>query len=217
MSQRQLVWRALAEAGVLDSPDPKVQAWLKMVRERSDLCWGDMVEEFRTKYYDVYEKVVPALEKSDDAFIRNMLIKHADPDRPKERQLLKTLATTTDFERNVGAAQQLSELGVKEVDTVLKKRLPEGVEGLLAKQAGGDEADAKGGGKEGGGDEAAAKGGGGEAGAPEAAAKGGGGSAAGPEAEAKGGGAEASAAAAAEEGGDAGGDQPARPSRKGRL
>lgn len=173
MSQRQLVWRALAETGVLDSPDPRVQEWLKVVRERSDLCWADFVEEFRTNFYDVYEKVVPVLGKTDDAYVRNMLIKHADTERPKERQLLKTLATTTDFERDVRAAQQLAEVDAKEVETVLKKRIPEGVEALVLKPGelevaaikaeGGGEAGAAGGGKEAGGKEVEATGGGGDA------------------------------------------------------
>lgn len=245
MSQRQLVWRALAEAGVLESHDPKVQEFVRLLRERRDLCWGDVATEFRSKYYDVFEKLIPALEKSDDPFIRNMLIKHADPERPRERQLLKTLATNTDFERDVLAAQQLAQINVKEVETVLKKRLPGGVAALVARQrgegasasgppAGGAEA-AKAGAASGGGEaaEAGAASGAAEtgAGAAKAGATSGGAEAA--EAGAASGGAEAGAGAAkagatsvraeaaeggaAIGGGDAGGAAPPRPSRKGRL
>lgn len=124
MSQRRLFWRALQQAGVLESEDPRVQEFVTMVRESPDLCWPDLVAEFRSTYYDVYQKLVPALEASEDPFIRNMLIRYADPEQPQERKMLRELANTTDFERDAMAAEGLGGLGVKEIDTVLRRRVP---------------------------------------------------------------------------------------------
>lgn len=124
MNQRRLVLQALRDAGLHESADPRVREFVGLLREHSELCWTDLVGRFRTEYYDIYDAVIPALEASSDPLIRNMLIRHADPERPKERQMLTQLARATDFEQDSLAAEQLSGLHIGEIDEIVRRRRP---------------------------------------------------------------------------------------------
>jgi hypothetical protein len=124
MDQRRLVLKALREAGITESRNPRLQELVRSVRENTTLCWTDFVREFRERFYDTFDTVIPALEASGDPLIRNALIKFADPARPKERQLLTKLARETDFEHDSLAAKRLGMHGIAEVDAQLRRRAP---------------------------------------------------------------------------------------------
>jgi len=124
MDQRRLVLKALRDAGITESSNPRLQELVRFVRENNTLCWTDFVQEFRDRFYSTFDTVIPALEASGDPLIRNALIKFADPGRPKERQLLTKLAAETDFERDSLAAKRLSTHRIGEVDEQLRRRAP---------------------------------------------------------------------------------------------
>ena len=124
MSQRRLVLHALRDAGLLESGDPRVQEFVRLVREHRELCWRDLVSEFREKYDDIADRLLPALERSGDPLIRNMLIQYADPERPKERQMLAKIARDTDLDEDRLAAAHLRDVRVPEVQEVLRRHKP---------------------------------------------------------------------------------------------
>jgi hypothetical protein len=122
-TQRRVVWKVLKDAGLMESEDPRVQELLRHIRDNPDRCWEDFIADFREQYYDLFDKVVPALQESDNATIRNILIEFANPEQPKEQQLLEKIATDVDLERDELAASRLSNFKIKRIDDTLKRRM----------------------------------------------------------------------------------------------
>ncbi len=120
MNQRRLVWRALKEAGVVDSDDPKVQDFLQHMRNNPARCWADLVSDFRAKHYDIFDKVVPALQSFQDPAIRNALIKFCSSSKAKEKQLLTKIASDTDLDQDPLAGKRLRGIKIKPVQDVIK-------------------------------------------------------------------------------------------------
>ncbi|MFZ5765279.1 MAG: hypothetical protein ACOY4H_06745 [Thermodesulfobacteriota bacterium] len=135
MSHKQMIWKEFKRAGLLDSSDEKIQGFLRYLKGCRQGCWEDIIPEFKEKYYDCFDAVVPVLAAMDDPLIQMVLAKHADATRPKEKALLEKMARETDVEKNPVVVKRIAGLKIASVDNELKKRnLPEN----LRKYVGGE-------------------------------------------------------------------------------
>ncbi|MBI5559213.1 MAG: hypothetical protein HY885_16440 [Deltaproteobacteria bacterium] len=126
MSHKKMIWKEFQRAGILDSPDEKVQGFVRYLRECKEGCWEQIIPEFKGKYYDCFDTIVPVLARMNDPLIQLVLAQHADPGMPKERELLVKMAREADAEKNPVLLKRIAALKIASVTTELRKRsLPE--------------------------------------------------------------------------------------------
>jgi hypothetical protein len=83
-----------------------------MVAAKADVCWEDLVAEFRRNYYDAFDEIVPALLASDDPFITFNCVRLADLSQPKEVKALQDFIRTCDPEKHQVSLRALAETRV---------------------------------------------------------------------------------------------------------
>lgn len=126
MSKKALILQSLKEAGVLDSDDEKIKAFIVDLRERRGDSWRTVFSDFREKFYECFDDVVPAISEIDDPLIRLALIHFLDASQPKERKLLEKFAAEIVPEQEPIAIKHLARKNVPQVNTLLARRsLPE--------------------------------------------------------------------------------------------
>jgi hypothetical protein len=77
----------------------KVEAFSRVLEEREDICWEDLVPEFRANFYDAYDEMVAALFSTDDPFIIYNVVRFADLSQPREVAALARFVRECDAER----------------------------------------------------------------------------------------------------------------------
>ncbi len=126
MDQRRLIWKKLKIEGILDSDNPRLQAFVTFLRDNPKLCWKDLVPVFRKDFYDCFDLLAPVLMKIKDPVIQASMVTLADPNKPKERKLLEKIAQEVDPERDQVTFKLLALTKDKKVKDALKgKILPE--------------------------------------------------------------------------------------------
>lgn len=126
MSHKLMIWKEFKRAGILDSTDAKLQAFLQYMKGCRQGCWEQIIPEFKEKYYDCFDTIVPVLAGMNDPLIQLILARHADAAKPKEKALLVKLAKEVDVEKNPVLLKRIAGLKIGGVDSELKKRtLPE--------------------------------------------------------------------------------------------
>jgi len=88
MHIRELVKRTWQDAGLYKTRNQKLQTFLKYFDEHPELCWDDLIQEFRTHHYDLFDDLIPPLLKVNDKLLRLTLIRKADLKRSQELNLL---------------------------------------------------------------------------------------------------------------------------------
>ena len=122
MNYKKIIWKKFQQAGVLDSQDSKVQEFVQFLRTSPAKCWEDVIPEFREKFYDCFDTVVPRLAEIDDPVIQLTLAKNVDKRRPKEKALLEKMAEDVDADRNPVLIKKIAGFKIAKVNTVLKSR-----------------------------------------------------------------------------------------------
>ena len=138
MLQRQTVSEVLerlrAERG--DSPQfQKAMELVQMALGRTEICWDDLVLEFRRNYKDVIDEVVAILLATDDPLIIFHTLRVLDPNDPVEAKAIDDIVRDIDpVKHEVG---MLGLLGEPNLRAALKKKrdLPESVRTALATSA----------------------------------------------------------------------------------
>ncbi len=126
MDQRRLIWKKLKTEGILDSDNPRLQAFVTFLRDNPKLCWKDLVPVFRKDFYDCFDLLAPVLMKIKDPVIQASMVTLADPKKPKERKLLEKIAQEVDPKRDQVTFKLLALTKDKKVKEALKgKTLPE--------------------------------------------------------------------------------------------
>jgi hypothetical protein len=113
------IWR---KAGLYESKTRAVRDFLDFVDSEPSADWERGIEEFRKAHYDVFDQVVPPLLQSDDKLLRIMLIRHADPSKRRELNLLKRLAQSLDPIRDEPELLAMVSLGQKTLDRAIRER-----------------------------------------------------------------------------------------------
>ncbi|MEW6519549.1 MAG: hypothetical protein AB1461_09065 [Thermodesulfobacteriota bacterium] len=122
MSHKKMIWKEFQRTGILDSKDEKVQGFLQYLRSCRQSCWEQIIPEFKTKYYDCFDTIVPVLAQMNDPLIQLVLARHADASKPKERDLLIKMAREADAEKNPVLLKRIAALKITNVTNELKKR-----------------------------------------------------------------------------------------------
>jgi hypothetical protein len=128
MSHRKLIWRQFKTAGILDSQDARVQEFVQYLQTNPAKCWAEIIPEFREKFYDCFDTIVPRLAEINDPLIQTVLVNNVDASKPKEAALLEKMAGEVDSDKNPVALKRIAGLKIPSVSRALKRRtLPEGI------------------------------------------------------------------------------------------
>lgn len=135
MSHRKLIWKEFKRAGIIDSQDARIQEFVEYLRNKPESCWIDIIPEFREKFYDCFDTIVPALAGIDDPLIQMVLLENADATKPKERAVLEKMAKEVDPEKNPVTVKRIAGLNIGSVTKELKKRtLPDTLKKYVEKE-----------------------------------------------------------------------------------
>jgi hypothetical protein len=113
------IWR---KAGLYESKTRAIRNFLNFVDSEPPADWAHGLQEFREKHYDVFDQIVPPLLQSDDKLLQIMLIRHADPSKRRELNLLKRLAETLDPIHDEPELLAMVSLGHKGLDRAIRER-----------------------------------------------------------------------------------------------
>jgi hypothetical protein len=89
MYQKDLVRKAWADAGLYRTRDPKLRQFLAKVEKCAGDCWPELAEEARTRYPEYIDRLVDPLWKTGDKLVRLNLIRLADLDDTRDRQIVE--------------------------------------------------------------------------------------------------------------------------------
>ena len=155
MEQRTMIYGAWARAGgqaaarsaataslaaaVEDTPHVSAAAgaFMELMRDSPEVCWEDMVPEFRAHYYDALEELIPPLLALDDPLITLNLVRFADPNRPREIALLRQVVEQSDPERHQHSLRAIAEMKKPELVAAIQRKgvLPDSVREVLGPRA----------------------------------------------------------------------------------
>jgi len=130
---------SLAAAAVEETPDVSAaaQGFMDLMRDRPEVCWEDMVPEFRAHFYDALEELIPPLLALDDPLITLNLVRFADPNSPREAALLRRVIEQSDPERHQHSLRAIAEMKKPELLAAIQRKrdLPDSVKEVLGPSA----------------------------------------------------------------------------------
>jgi len=137
MNQRELILAAWQKHKATRAPSKKMQMaeeFFGYVEDHPEFCWIQLSEEFRSKYYDAFDEIIPVLMETDDPFIVHNLVRFADLDQAKEVDAAKELATNVDPGRHEVTMARLAGTKNETIRGAVKKRakLPDSVKARIA-------------------------------------------------------------------------------------
>ncbi len=134
MYQRTKILQAFKKAGLEKSGSKKARDFLQFLAENPKICWPDAAREFRAKYYDVYDAVIPPILGTQDPLIISNLLKHSDLKNEKELTQVKNFVRGADAFRNEASFKILAERHYAVVADILlqKTKLPASVQAELS-------------------------------------------------------------------------------------
>jgi hypothetical protein len=134
MNQRAQIMRAWnrRSATAYQSPQlKKAQAFFTMVNERPEVCWEDLVTEFRRNYYDAFDEIVPAVTDTDHSLIVYNCFRFLDFNNPKEVDVAKNFIRNCNPEKHQGTLQALAAVPSLQPELNKKPGLPASVRDAL--------------------------------------------------------------------------------------
>jgi hypothetical protein len=140
MLQRQTVSEVLERVRAERGDTPQFQKAVELVQmalSRTEICWDDLVVEFRRNYKDVVDEVVAILMATEDPLIIFHTLRVLDPNDPVEARAIDEIVQDLDpVKHEVG---MLGLLGEPNLRAAIKKKrdLPESVRSALEPSAAG--------------------------------------------------------------------------------
>jgi hypothetical protein len=141
MLQRQTVAEVLERVRAERGDTPQFRKAVELIQTalaRTEICWDDLVLEFRRDYKDVIDEVVAILLATDDPLIIFHTLRVLDPNDAVEAKAIDDIVQDLDPVRHeVG---MLGLLGEPSLRAALKKKrdLPDSVRAELGAEAGAD-------------------------------------------------------------------------------
>lgn len=134
MNQRQEIaqaWDHYSATAFHSSQFARARQFFHLIEERPEMCWDDLVEEFRKNYYDAFDVIIPVLLSTDDPLIVHNIVQFADLSNPKEADTIKGVIRSSDPQKHQVTLQELA--GVKSLrpELMKKPKLPENVRHAL--------------------------------------------------------------------------------------
>jgi hypothetical protein len=138
MLQRQTVGEVLERLRAKHGDSPQFQKAMELVQMalgQTEICWDDLVLEFRRNYKDVTDEVVAILMETDDPLIIFHTLRVLDPNDPVEAKAINDIVRDLDpVKHEVGMLGLLGEPNLRAAFK-RKKDLPESVRAALAPPA----------------------------------------------------------------------------------
>jgi hypothetical protein len=134
MNQRREILQAWAKYSATAYPSPqlkKAQAFFQLISDRPDICWDELVTEFRKNYYDAFDQIIPVLISTDDPLIVYNCVRFADLDNPKEVETLRNFVRTCDPQKHQLTLQALATVPALQSEVMKKPMLPDMVRQAL--------------------------------------------------------------------------------------
>lgn len=134
MLQRQTVGEALEQVRTERGNSPQFQKAMELVQmamASTEICWDDLVVEFRRNYKDVIDEIVAILMATDDPLIIFHTLRVLDPNDPVEAKAIDDIVQKLDpVKHEVG---MLGLLGEPSLRAAIKKKrdLPESVRAAI--------------------------------------------------------------------------------------
>lgn len=116
-----------------DTSHEQVEAFRHVLEERKDICWSDLVPQFRENYYEAYDEIASALFATDDPLIVYNTIRYADFSKPQEVAAHARFISECDAEKHQVSLRALARTKVPKLIKALNARedLPESVKDVL--------------------------------------------------------------------------------------
>jgi hypothetical protein len=135
MKQREVILAAWERRSQNHAPTPhfqRAQEFFQMMMDNPDICWDELVAEFRNNYYDAFDEIVPVLMDTGDPLIIYNCIRFANLDNPKEEKAAKRFVQDSDVDVHQVAMKRLA--ATPAMHSALKKRssLPKAVLATMA-------------------------------------------------------------------------------------
>ncbi len=138
MLQRQTVGEVLERVRAKRGDSPQFQRAAEFIQTalaRPEICWDDLVVEFRQHYKDAIDEIVAILMETDDPLIIFHTLRVLDPKDPVEAKAISDIVRDLDpVKHEVG---MLGLLGEPNLRAAFKKKkdLPDSVRAALAPPA----------------------------------------------------------------------------------
>jgi hypothetical protein len=135
MNQRQEIidaWNRYSKTAYRSPQFQKAQDFFTMMDQRPDICWDDLVTEFRRNYYDAFDVIVPVLMSTDNPLIMHNCARFADLNNPKEVDAAKTFIRNCDADKHQVTLQRLAAVPALRPELSTKPKLPDPVKQALS-------------------------------------------------------------------------------------
>lgn len=132
MYQKEAAKAAWTAAGLYRSRDPNLRAFLKHIDTAAPDCWVKLAEKLRAEHPQLLEPIVAPLWNSGDKLLRVNIVRHLDPSRKDEHDLLDRLARKLDAKDDGPELVAIARSGTtKAIDRIAKRSdVPEPIRGL---------------------------------------------------------------------------------------
>src|SRR5690242_528416 len=101
MHQKDAVRQAWINAGLYHSNDARVTEFLKLLDASSTNCWPELLEECRSRYPDLKDKLVQPIWATGDKLLRLNLIRQADLAHKDELTIMEKFVGAADPQHDV--------------------------------------------------------------------------------------------------------------------
>jgi hypothetical protein len=127
MNQREEIMQAWNRHSATAYPSPqfkKAQAFFEMLNERPEICWDDLVAEFRRNYYDAFDEIVSVMVDTDNPLIMYNCVRFADLNNPREVDAAKNFIRNCDADKHQVSLQALAAVPGLQSELKKKPQLP---------------------------------------------------------------------------------------------
>jgi hypothetical protein len=134
MNQREEViraWKQQSKTAYRSPQFEKARAFFEMVEQRQDICWEDLVNEFRNNYYDSLDQIVSVLIATDDPMVLYNFVRYADMANPKEAEAVRAFIRKCDAERHQISFRTVAQVPDMQPELRKKPQLPDTVREAL--------------------------------------------------------------------------------------
>jgi len=138
MNQRQEImqaWNRYSATAYRTPQFQKAQGFFTMMDQRPDICWDDLVTEFRRNYYDAFDVIVPVLMSTDNPLVMYNCVRFADLNNPKEADAAKTFIKNCDAQKHQLSLQSLAAVPNLQSELNQKPGLPDPVRAALGQKS----------------------------------------------------------------------------------
>lgn len=122
MYQKAAAKAAWTAAGLYKSKDAKLRDFLKHVETEEQDCWSKLAKRLRANAPEIFGQIVAPLWDSGDKLLRVNIVRHLDPSRKDEHDLLTKLSRRLDPRSDAPELAAIAQSGITAAIEHLVKR-----------------------------------------------------------------------------------------------